>query len=216
MNEEVTIVDYGIGNLLSVSRAFEHFGARVGFAESSPQLRLAKRIVLPGVGAWRDGMAGLRARDLVGGLRDAVAKGVPLLGICLGMQMLLEEGEESPGVEGLGFIPGRVVAIPRTTHAGQPHKIPHIGWNEISPPLGVSWENSLLERLTVSSACYFVHSYTAEPIDRQHRLADCYYNGRVISAVVRRENITGCQFHPEKSGAVGLKIIKAFLDRPKR
>ena len=130
MSISVTVIDYGVGNLLSVSRALEHCGAQVDLADNPAQIARAHRLVLPGVGAFKDGMDGLRERALVEPIRQYASGGRPLLGICLGMQLLLDVSEEFGAHEGLGLIPGRVAAIPATTADGVPHKIPHIGWNE--------------------------------------------------------------------------------------
>jgi len=134
------------------------------------------------------------------------------LGICLGMQMMLDESEEFGANEGLGLIPGKVVAIPAVDSEGVPHKIPHIGWNEIYAPVGISWEGSILGNTLENSSFYFVHSYTVVPSLHEHRLADCYYNGQLIAATIRSGHMYGCQFHPEKSGREGLNIIRNFLE----
>jgi len=213
MNTDVTVVDYGRGNLLSVSRALEHCGGRVRFAKSPKDVTAASRLVLPGVGAFGDAMQQLKTQDLIGALREFALSGRPVLGICLGMQVLFDEGEEFGEHAGLGIIPGRVAAIPGTGADGQPHKIPHIGWNEIHPPGGAgNWKNGILAGVPGGSAVYFVHSFNCEPAQDSDRLADSNYNGRRISAAIGKGNIYGCQFHPEKSGAVGLAIVRGFLN----
>lgn len=207
----VTIIDYGIGNLLSVARAFEHCGANVVLTDDARKITDADYLVLPGVGAFADGMAGLVKRRLVEPIKSFAAKQRPFLGICLGMQMMLEKSEEFGINEGLGLIPGKVVAIPAVGSDGTPHKIPHIGWNEISAPLDISWKGSILCNIPENSSFYFVHSYTAVPALHKDRLADCYYNGQLIAAAIKRDNQYGCQFHPEKSGHLGLQIVKNFI-----
>lgn len=208
----VTVIDYGIGNLLSVTRAMEHCGAEVTLTDSAADVVSADRLVLPGVGAFADGMAGLRERGLVEAIRVYAGTGRPFLGICLGMQMMLDRSEEFGVHEGLGLIPGRVVAIPLTGEDGASHKIPHIGWNELLlPGPEVVWQDTLLAGVTQGDSLYFVHSFTAVPDNPAHRLADCRYNGRLISAVIRSGSLYGCQFHPEKSGTVGLSIVHNFL-----
>ncbi len=210
---QVTIVDYGIGNLFSVAHAFRHCGATVTLAETAQQIRDAERLVLPGVGAFQVGMQELRQRHLVEPILQFVTRARPFLGICLGMQMLFGASEEFDGDRGLDLIPGPVQRIPATTKNGLAHKIPHIGWNRLRKPASQpDWSKSLLKYLNEDSAVYFVHSYTGAPLEPKDRLADCDYGGRLISAVVARENLFGCQFHPEKSGANGLKIIEAFLE----
>lgn len=213
--KQVTIVDYGVGNLLSVSRGFQKFGAEVNFASSAAQIESAQRLVLPGVGAFADGMQGLREKGFISPLREFAKSGRPFLGICLGMQMLLEEAEEFGRHEGLGLISGRVQAIPNVDISGRPHKIPHIGWSDLEIPNGATsnrWEGSILQNVKPGASAYFVHSFTAFPKDEKHRLADVYYGGQRISAALESGRLWGCQFHPEKSGEVGLSIIQAFLN----
>lgn len=208
---EVTIVDYGIGNLLSVARAFEQCGAKVKLSDDAKELERAERLVLPGVGAFKDGMQGLEGRGLDHAVKSFSLTGRPFLGICLGMQMMLDESEEYGACRGLGLIAGNVVSIPATTAQGDPHKIPHIGWNELSVAQGSSWDGTLLSGVAQGTAAYFVHSFTAAPADSGHRLADTFYNGRLISAAIRKGNLYGTQYHPEKSGAAGLKMVQSFL-----
>lgn len=209
---DVAVIDYGVGNLLSVSRAFAHCGADVVVTSDSETILAARRVVLPGVGAFANGMQALRDHRLDDLVREVAASGKPLLGICLGMQMLMETSEEFGETEGLGLIPGRVVGIPAIDTTGQPLKVPHIGWNELLPPEGlISWGGSALEPLTPGEAAYFVHSFMARPLDSGHCLADCLVGGHRVCAAVRRDNVQGCQFHPEKSGSVGLAIIRTFL-----
>lgn len=214
MTATVTIVDYGVGNLLSVRRALEYCGARVALTELPKMVMKAERLVLPGVGAFGDCVAELKARGLDDGVRSFVDTGRPLLGICVGMQMLLDESEEFGRHDGLGLISGKVAAIPRTTVQGKLHKIPHIGWSALEMPENAEnglWKGTLLDDVAPAASAYFVHSFTAAPDNPAHRLADCHYNGRLISAAVRKNNITGTQFHPEKSGPVGLAIVSRFL-----
>jgi len=157
-------------------------------------------------------MAGLRRQGLDAVVREVAARGVPLLGICLGMQMLLDESEEFGTTAGLGLISGGVVPVPSNTADDRPQKIPHIGWNALVVPKGgENWEGTLLQEVKPGEAVYFVHSFMASPIHPYHRIADCLYGGMPVSAAIRRENVFGCQFHPEKSGEVGLKVLKCFL-----
>lgn len=211
---EVTVIDYGLGNLLSVSRALEHCGARVTITSDATAILTSARVVLPGVGAFAGGMAALQAEGLDAVVRQVAATGTPLLGICLGMQLLFDESEEFGATAGLGLIPGRVVNIPETTTTGEPHKIPHIGWNElVLPAQRDSWQSSLLADVKPGEAVYFVHSFMSAPASPEFRLADCSYGGIPISAAVTRDNVMGCQFHPEKSGEVGLKILRRFISQ---
>lgn len=209
---QVTVIDYGVGNLLSVSRALEHCGACVTITSDAAAILTSTRVVLPGVGAFADGMNAIRSQGLDAVVRHVAAIGTPLLGICLGMQMLFDESEEFGAMAGLGLIPGRVVKIPALTTTDKPHKIPHIGWNElVLPAQRDSWQSSLLSDVEPGEAVYFVHSFMAAPASPNFRLADCRYGGIPISAAVIRDNVMGCQFHPEKSGEVGLRILKNFL-----
>ena len=209
---EVTIIDYGAGNLLSVSRALEYCDARITITSDPAAILTSARVVLPGVGAFADGMATLKAKGLDSVVRKVATAGTPLLGICLGMQMLFDKSEEFVTTAGLSLIPGRVVHIPAITTKGESHKIPHVGWNElVLPAQGYSWQDGLLAGIEPGEAVYFVHSFMAEPESPEFRLADCSYGGIPVSAAVTRDNVMGCQFHPEKSGEVGLRILKNFL-----
>jgi len=212
MKHKVTIIDYGVGNIFSVCRAFEHCGAEVHLTDSITDINTADRLVLPGVGAFVDGMEGLRSRNLIEPIKEFAAARRPFLGICLGMQMLLDSSEEFGQQEGLGLIPGKVVAIPPTGLDGKLHKIPHIGWNELLVSEDAKWDSTIFENIRPGSSVYFVHSFAVVPQLQVNRLADCNYNGRVICAAVRSGSVFGCQFHPEKSGVVGLEIITSFLN----
>lgn len=208
----VVVVDYGIGNLFSVCHALHQAGAEVVLSEDPNRIARADRLVLPGVGAIADGMAGLRRSGLAEPICEVVALGKPFLGICLGMQMMLEVSEEFGLHECLGLIPGRVVPIPSTGLDGIQHKIPHIGWNELVRPEGAVWSDTLLAGIPERTTAYFVHSFMAEPTNPGHRLADCLYDGRVISAAIRIGKAVGTQFHPEKSGPAGICMLKNFLN----
>lgn len=211
---EVVVIDYGVGNLLSVRRALEHCGASVQVSSDPELILAAPKVVLPGVGAFSKGMEELGRRGLDVVVREVATKGVPLLGICLGMQMLLDESDEFGMTAGLGLIPGRVIAVPTNSSHGHPQKIPHIGWNSLVLPRGrKSWQQSLLHDIIQGAAVYFVHSFMASPSSPEDRIADCLYGDVAVSAVIGRNNVFGCQFHPEKSGDVGLKVLNNFLDQ---
>jgi len=213
MSKSVTVVDYGIGNLYSVGRAFEKVGASVTVTDSPALIRNAERLVLPGVGAFADGMEGLRQKQLVEPILAFHASQRPMLGICLGMQLLFEQSEEFGNHAGLGLIPGGIRAIPRRDGSGAAIRTPHIGWNTLrAPDRRQSWAHSLLGDCRPGDSVYFVHSFTAWPSDESHRLADSEYCGQRISAVVQVGSLAGCQFHPEKSGEVGLGILRRFLN----
>lgn len=207
MRPVATVIDYGMGNLLSVTRALEHCGAQVALAQTPQEIEKAARLVLPGVGAFGDGMAELHQRRLVDAIRRYAAGGRPLLGICLGMQMLLDGSDEFGATEGLGLVPGWVRQLPV-----QPGiKLPNIGWCPVCPPAGVDWQGTLLTDVPSGHEMYFVHSFHADPKESGDRLAETPYGGFSYCSVVRRANVTGCQFHPEKSGETGLDILRTFL-----
>ena len=189
----------------------DHCGAE-SFRISSPgQIEKAEKLILPGVGAFKKAMRELGEREFIQPIHQAVGKGVPILGICLGMQMLLSESEEFGLTPGRGLISGRVVSIPAVAVNGEPLKSPHIGWSELIPHSSSVWAGSCLEGHRADDAMYFVHSFMAVPSDPTLRLADCLYGNHQIAAVIKQKNITGCQFHPEKSGKSGLAFLRRFL-----
>jgi glutamine amidotransferase len=194
-----------------VRRAFEHCGAAPLLSDDPATIESAERLVLPGVGAFADGMQGLRERGLVEPIRRFARSGRPLLGICLGMQMLATASEEFGEHEGLDLIAGRVVPVPKQDVAGKPLKIPHIGWSDLTPSAPGRWAGSIFSETPEGASAYLVHSFHFEPTDRGHLLADCFYGGHRITAAVQSGNTIGCQFHPEKSGAMGLRLLGAFL-----
>ncbi|MDB5882917.1 MAG: imidazole glycerol phosphate synthase, glutamine amidotransferase subunit [Ramlibacter sp.] len=210
MSVPVTVLDYGIGNQLNVLRALEHCGASVRVVDKAfAGVEDAPRLVLPGVGAFGDAMVELRARGLDDLVRRYAQTGRPFLGICVGMQVMLDAGEEMGEHQGLGLIAGRVLAVPATGSDGMPHRIPHIGWRPLEP--ASSWENTLLADVQPRERVYFVHSFSAEPQDPAARLAEVDYDGVRICAAVRRDNLYGCQFHPERSAETGLNVLRRFL-----
>jgi glutamine amidotransferase len=209
---EVAVVDYGVGNLLSVCRGLEHCGAAVTATDDPELIASAAKVVLPGVGAFADGMAELRRRGLDTAVREAAARGTPLLGICLGMQMLLDQSEEFGVTRGLGLIAGRVIAVPPVTSEGRSQKIPHIGWSALVLPEGrEDWRGTPLAQVKPGEAVYFVHSFMAQPADPARRIGDCLYGGVRVAAVIGQGNVFGCQFHPEKSGETGLNVLRQFV-----
>lgn len=212
---KVVIIDYGVGNLLSVQRAVEESGAEAIMSSEPDIIARADRVILPGVGAFANAMQALESLGLVEVIKAVAADGIPLLGICLGMQLLLDESEEHGMTKGLGIIPGRVVPVPNLSSDGVSLKIPHIGWNSLVVAKGVAWAGTVLQNSTPGDAVYFVHSFMAEPEDPLIRIADCLYGGNLVSAVIADKNVIGCQFHPEKSGASGLAILRSFLTETK-
>jgi glutamine amidotransferase len=199
----LAVIDYGAGNLRSVVHALKHLDVPdMKIVKSPDELSGADKIILPGVGAFGAGMEQMRKQGLVDPVREAVSKGVPYLGICVGMQMLFDVGEEMGEHEGLGILPGRVVRFPEFTD----RKVPHMGWNQLS----VNKQSALLDNLREENYAYFVHSYYCAPDNPDDILAVVDY-GIEFTAIVQRDNIYGVQFHPEKSQATGLRILSNFL-----
>lgn len=211
MTPRVTVVDYGVGNLLSISRALAKVGAEAELTGSAERILRADRLLLPGVGAFGACAAALRQAELVEPVVAFAARGNPFLGICVGMQLLFDESREFGAHAGLGIVPGTVDLIPHGN--GMPsRKVPHIGWSPlICPPERETWLATPLADLEPgASAAYFVHSYSAHPKQAEHRLADVDYQGYRVCAAVQNDNVCGFQFHPEKSGEVGLSILTHF------
>ena len=208
--KQITVVDYSIGNVLSVSRAFEYFGAKVNLTRDYREIADASRLVLPGVGAFRVGIEKLKQFNLLDAIVEYAQKQRPLLGICLGMQFLFDYSSEFGRTQGLGLIPGVVEPIMANDTCGVPLKIPHIGW-EVLSKVSTQWDTTILSTVNSKDKFYFVHSFCAQPSDPLHNLAQVKYGGNKISAVVGRDNIFGCQFHPEKSRDSGLKLIEQFM-----
>ncbi len=200
----VAIVDYGVGNLFSLESSFAAIGAEAVVTADPAVLKKADQIILPGVGAFEDAANKLRATGLDKTLKELAAAGKPLMGICLGMQMLFEKSYEYGEHEGLGLIPGSVKPIAGVI--GPDLKIPHIGWNA----LNIQKESPLWRYIAPGDCVYFVHSYYAADCDA-NVIATAEY-GAPLTAAVASKNVYGCQFHPEKSGPVGLNILKAFVE----
>jgi glutamine amidotransferase len=215
MGNRIAIVDYGVGNLYSVRRAVEHCGGNDVVVSADPAVILAAdRVILPGVGAFEDGMRGLRERALLEPIVALARAGKPLLGICLGMQMLATSSEEFGHHAGLDLIPGNVVPIPRQTSDGRSMKVPFIGWTPIECDNAESRLGSCLASHPTSAAVYLVHSFHVIPSSANHLLASYAFGGHRVTAAIRKDNITGLQFHPEKSGRVGLEIMRTFVGQP--
>ena len=210
--KNVTIVDYGTSNIFSVMHAFSYCGANITLTSDPDKIAAADRLLVPGVGAFSRSINGIEDAGLTESIRAFFTSGQPLLGICVGMQMMFDSSEEFGIHPGISLLPGQIKAIPQYSSDGQSHKIPHIGWNTLSKPDHTnSWDGTILEGIKPRDAVYFVHSFTAWPNNENDRLADTDYHGCRIAAAVRRDNAYGCQFHPERSGPVGLKIIDTFL-----
>jgi imidazole glycerol-phosphate synthase subunit HisH len=210
LTPEVTVVDYGVGNLLSVRSAFEYNGASIKFSSDPEEIAKSDRLLLPGVGAFIVSMDDMENASLIEPVREFSRSGKPLLGICLGSQMLFSNSSEHGQRDGLNLVAGNVVDIPKAGTDGISHRIPHVGWNELRV-CGKNWEGTILEGLEPGASVYFAHSYMSRPENAILKIADCDYNGINILATIQDENIHGCQFHPEKSGTVGLKVIENYL-----
>ncbi len=201
----IALIDLDTGNLSSVMAAFQRVGGEVTRTNAPEDIERARAVVLPGVGAFGEGMAVLRGRGLAEPLRrHALERGRPLLGICLGLQFLADEGEENGRHAGLGLIPGRVVRL-APDRAG--YRVPNIGWCDLT----IERPGRLLPAPPARPACYFVHSYWLDCADPADRTASIEYSGRALTAAVERHNVMGCQFHPEKSQQAGLDMLHAFL-----
>lgn len=209
----VVVIDYGMGNLLSVRRGIEACDGDVEVTAEPEKIATAERLILPGVGAFKDGMKELHDRGQVEAIQMFLSTERPFLGICLGMQMLMSESEEYGSHKGLGIVPGKVIEIPRDDLDGmRMRKIPHIGWSALRYSSSrKDWNNTILQDTSEGEHFYFVHSFMAVPNDGDDVLAECVYEDLPITACVNRDNIMGCQFHPEKSGRGGLKILDRFL-----
>lgn len=197
----IAIIDYDAGNIRSVEKAMAFLGKEAVLTRDREVIMNADHVVLPGVGSFGDAMANIRKYDLEQTIKDYVATGKPFLGICLGLQLMFEESEETPGVKGLGLLPGKCVKIPDNEL-----KVPQIGWNDLTFPK----ESRLFKDISEGAYVYFVHSYYLQASNKADVAATCEY-GVTIHAAVEHENIFACQFHPEKSSDVGLKILSNFL-----
>lgn len=199
----VAIIDYDAGNLKSVQKALEYLGAEVCVTRDREVLLKSDHIILPGVGAFGQAMDNLQRYGLVDTIKEVVKKGIPFLGICLGMQLLFESSEESEGVQGLSLLPGKIIKIPKVDGL----KIPHMGWNSLE----LRNKATLFQGLPEHPYVYFVHSYYLEA-KRELDVSAVAEYGTTLHVSVERENLFGCQFHPEKSGEIGLTILKNFLE----
>ena len=201
---KIAIIDYGMGNIHSVQKALQLFGAEIVITNKAKDIRSADKVVLPGVGAFDDAMLELKKRGLIPPIKELVKNKKPLLGICLGMQLLFESSEEANESKGLGIFKGKV----RKFEEKNKLKVPHIGWNQLNR---ISEKCLLLKNIAAGSYVYFCHSYYPDPEDKQAIAATCGY-GKEFAAIAWKNNVYGVQFHPEKSQEIGLKILKNFVD----
>lgn len=197
------IIDYDAGNIKSVEKALQALGEEAIITRDREKILNAEHVILPGVGAFGDAMSKLRSFGLEEVIYEVVQKGIPFLGICLGLQLLFERSDESDGVKGLGLLKGEILRIPDEPGL----KIPHIGWNSLKRPRG----GRLFQGISEDSYVYFVHSYYLKAEDESIVTATAQY-GTLIHASVEKDNIFACQFHPEKSSEVGLTILKNFIN----
>ena len=213
----IAVLDYALGNLFNVKRAFDHLGVNTLVTHDRKEVEEADKIVLPGVGAFSEGMKHLEERGLVAVLKDSAKQGKPILGICLGMQLLMTESEEHGRWDGLDLIPGRVVRFDLPEKNKNRFKIPQIGWNKLIPSdfqkkEGKNfWKDTVLKGLDEDANMYFVHSYYVNVEGPEYSVAQSNYGRNDFCSVVQKENIIGCQFHPERSGPEGIKILKNFV-----
>lgn len=198
----ITIIDYGMGNLKSVYNALKKVNFDCQISSEVTDIEMADKLILPGVGAFKDAMDNLQNLDLILPIRKKVNDGCPLLGICLGMQMLFDEGYECELRKGLGFIGGKI----KLMNSKENFKIPHIGWNRLE----FNRENKILNNINKESFVYYVHSFMATEMIDENLIAYSKYGDINIPGIVNKGNVYGMQFHPEKSGEVGLKILKNF------
>lgn len=199
----IAIIDYDAGNIRSVEKALLSLGKEVKITSDAEEIFAAKQVILPGVGAFGDAMEHLKQRKLTEVIRQVIEKGTPFLGICLGLQLLFERSDEAPGVEGLGILPGEILKLPPK----EGFKIPHMGWNS----LHLEHEGRLFQGIPEQSYVYFVHSYYLKAREEEIVKASAEYSAH-IHASVEKDNLFACQFHPEKSGDVGLKILRNFVE----
>ena len=199
----ITIIDSGIANIGSVVAAYRRLGVATTTTTDPKIVAAASALVLPGVGAFADGMESLRQKDLVQPILDAAAAGVPILGICLGMQLLAEVSEEFGEHQGLGLIPGRVIPL-RPAQANE--RVPNIGWCDVT----LNPQSSLFQNMGTSQTFYFVHSYYLNCSDSSHAVATIPFGGALVTVAVANRNIFGVQFHPEKSQDAGLQLLNQF------
>lgn len=211
MQSDISIVDYGSGNLLSVRRAFEQIGCRVNEVQSEGELLNAKKIVLPGVGSFPNGMNKLKEKKLDQSLKNAVGEGIPILGICLGMQLLFEHSTEFEKMAGLGVLPGKVTSIKKLLPDAH-QRIPRIGWFNILPTQS-GCENPILKSIHENTSFYFAHSFAAFGVDSLNLVASSEISNDIgAAAIVSKDSTVGVQFHPEKSGKAGLKLLENFIE----
>ena len=209
----ISIIDYGVGNIMSVISAFQKIGCQVKVVCTPWEIKEATHVVLPGVGAYGEGMAQLEKRGLASAIKEYVASGKPLLGICLGAQLLLSESQEFGVHKGLGIVKGKVVGFKKPQEVNiHGYRVPHIVWNSLVPVSASAWKNTILADTPPEAKLYFIHSYYIVPDDQSVTLATAEYGQQRFCAAFKQGNVYGCQFHPEKSGNAGLEMISLFAN----
>ena len=204
----IAILDYGVGNVLSIYNAVVKIGSKVVITNDKTEILAADGLIIPGVGAFAHGMRSLVQYDLVNFVQDVASSSKPIMGICLGMQMLFSHSSEFGTTQGLNLIDGRVEKLKHPE--GEKIKLPHVSWNNISKNEKIEWGSTILESVSNSEEMYFVHSFAAIPSNSENILSTTNYQGVEFCSSVKRSNIYGCQFHPEKSALEGLKVISNF------
>lgn len=210
------ILDYQMCNIFSVKRACNSVGISTVITSDKKEISKADLIILPGVGAFAPAMEALNRLQLVPLIKELVAEGKPLVGICLGMQLLFSVSEEFENCQGLNLIPGRVRRFPSINASGNKLRVPHIGWNQLNRPGDSSWSKTALDNIGENPYVYFVHSYYVEPNDPKCILTTSNYGGHDFCSAVESKNILGFQFHPEKSGTTGVQVYNRVLEFSKR
>jgi glutamine amidotransferase len=203
----IIILDYGIGNVQSIKNALKIFGIKGILSSDRDDILKADGVIFPGVGAFKKAMMELRSRGLDETIKQYIKTKKPLLGICLGMQLLFDSGEEFGKSKGLGILQGNVWKLPILDD----EKLPNIGWNPLIKS-DISWSNTVLDNVTINENMYFIHSYVCNPLDKSIVLANAKYGNISFCASLKYNNIYGCQFHPEKSSTAGLKVIENFIN----
>jgi imidazole glycerol-phosphate synthase subunit HisH len=204
----ISVVDYQMSNLFSVKNIFDHLGLKINVASSAQEINAADALILPGIGAFGEAIANLERLKLIMPIKNFIASGKPFMGICLGLQLLFSKSHEFGVHDGLGIIEGEVIKLPHE-YQGRAMRVPHIGWNKISSHN--TWVNTPLKNLKNNEFVYFVHSYYVKPNNDEWLLSTTQYNGLTYCSSLHKDNVFATQFHPEKSGGVGLEILRNWL-----
>jgi glutamine amidotransferase len=206
---KIVIIDYDVGNVRSMINAFKKVGVNPILSNNGEEILSADGVILPGVGAFAHGMENLNKYDLVNIIKKYTDTNKPFMGVCLGMQMLLDESEEFKKTKGLGLISGKVIKLPTQNKSYE--KLPHVSWNEVKEKK-TKWNNTILNNIKQQSDVYFVHSFITDLDNEDEVLSTTQYSDYEFCSSIKKDNIYGCQFHPEKSGEIGLKIIENFVN----